>query len=933
MEQENENLNDLVSGQEFLTEQKIVIGGGTEDDPESLNEFDNTLTEKARGKKKREVALVFDRYYEKTPRTFLLLAGKVLFCCALCVCSMMFVLTNFDMPIDLTAAAFICFGCTAAFSTLFLFVRKSIAIPVAILACSVVVWHNRDPFWEKLSYFIDAMILQLDGRLLQTRETITHTELLATDGENFIKPKYAPEIMFGIALVCVLFSLIVSASMFKRPHFLPIVVPFLAMWAPRMIAERMVFNPWVIPAAALYAGALAMTISHKDGLAIRQGFTHSYRGIVARNEHLFDLRTENAAYFRKIGLRGAYNSKYFSLAVCSIALFLAAALTANAITASSRGIDYTKLYDYVKNLGSIGSGVTSPFKDGPVSEYFTNPEKTEFEQGAGLSITNPGKGEQEIMRVKNSGTLPIYMRGDIGMEFNGKGWTSPAAKEPQKWTESGLGEVFRPLELEALMSFGELAPYIEKAELSVDYLCDTSVVFAPAYIDYYDSYLDSELFTVRADFVIRTTDKAGKLGSMRGNVRTPRYIGVDEADRATALEGVSAVMEKASFSEVFSWVCDELAGENFTELYRRYVYGSYMDVPEQYREPISQYIDDNLLDMISVSNVYEYGNFNLNARYSAACAVADYLRDNYDYSLNARVNARNPVMSFLNETKSGHCALYASAMTLIMREMGIPARYCTGFVARPTDGGSTVLRSKNLHAWCEVYLDELGWVTFDPTSSVSVEEAINGITSDPDSSSSTSESDPSSEPSSSSESSDSSSETSSESSSPTSRDSSPGDGTFDPGSDMAVVEEKIDVMPYVLTILAILAGIALIAFIIYRIRKFDKNAKKAMKRFYTAENPQSVYARLLAVLRLCKLTPNGGELSGEFFKRAGRELGCNIAKRRELLEMLAFGSGELSDTEKAQLGRLLEKIFAAADKKLGLIGKVKLRIIMLTKRY
>ncbi len=84
MEQENENLNDLANGQEFTKGQKIVIGNTDEDDPESLNEFDNAVagTVKGRGRKKREVALVYDRYYEKSPRTFLLLAAKVLFCFA-----------------------------------------------------------------------------------------------------------------------------------------------------------------------------------------------------------------------------------------------------------------------------------------------------------------------------------------------------------------------------------------------------------------------------------------------------------------------------------------------------------------------------------------------------------------------------------------------------------------------------------------------------------------------------------------------------------------------------------------------------------------------------------------------------------------------------------------------------------------------------------
>lgn len=310
-------------------------------------------------------------------------------------------------------------------------------------------------------------------------------------------------------------------------------------------------------------------------------------------------------------------------------------------------------------------------------------------------------------------------------------------------------------------------------------------------------------------------------------------------------------------------------------------------------------------------------------RYGAASSVADHLRENYVYSLNARINQRDPVMSFLNDTKSGHCALYASSMTMIMRSLGFPARYCTGFVAKSTGSEGEVLHSKNLHAWCEVYFNELGWVTFDPTSSVSVEAALNGGRPD-----SGSESSDSSGSSSYSYPDNSDTKETDEESSSDSVDS----GYYDGSSNMTVGGKKVNIMPYVLTISGIIAGIVLMVFVIYRIRRFDKNAKKAMKRFYTADNSQSVYARLLAALRLCKITPNGGELTGDFFKRAGKELGCAVYKHTDLLEKLAFGGGELSDTEKATLARLLEKIFAAANKKLGIIGRIRLRIIMTSKK-
>lgn len=918
MEQENENLNDLTSGNE--SSQKIISGSA--DDPESLNEFDNAVagTVKGHGKKKRDVALVYDRYYEKTPATFLILGAKVLFCCALCVCSMMFVLNNFDMPIDLFMAGMVCFCCTAVFSTLFIFVRKSAVIPAAVLVCSVIVWHNRETLTEKLSWFMDAMTLQLDGRLLQTVDLITNKGLHVSGSGELVNSLYADKLVFGIVLLCVLYSLAVSAFMFRKPHFIPLLVVFLIMWAPRMIAERLLFNWWLIPTAALFAGALAMTISNRDGLAIRQGFTHSYRSIAVRNERLFNMRTENSAYLRRTSLRGAYNSKYFSLAVCSTALFLAAIISANAIAGNSSGLDYTELYKFVIELLHSDTGIRSPFKTGPVADYFATVGDGDFSQGAGLSITSPGNDEQDIMLVKNFGTLPIYLRGDIGMELDGSNWTSPIGGVPPEWEENGLNETFTPNELPRLFSVQGMGNYIETEELSIDYLCDTDVVFTPAYIDYYNSYLDNERFTVHGDFAIRTTEKAGKLGSVRGYAYTPVYLGVEGTEWDNVAEAVRAAVNSAEYEwdvtySSYTDMSSDYTSDSYDEMYSDYVYDTYMSIPDRLREPIAQFIVDNLMDISEVSDISLYGADDTETRYRAALAIANYLRDNYTYSLDARINERDPVMSFLNDVKSGHCALYASSMTMMLRKLGIPTRYCTGFIAPPTDDAGKVLRSKNLHAWCEVYLDELGWVTFDPTSSVTIDLILNGGSPDdpvfsdrPDFSDDD--------------------EITEETTEETNEDS--GEGSDSSG--MIAVDEKTNIMPYLLTILGIIAVIALIVFVIYRIRRFDKNAKKAMRRFYTAEDTRSVYSRLLAVLRLCGIIPNGGELTGDFFKRAGRELSCPVFKHEELLEKLAFGSGVLSDVEKAEIAGLLEKIFAAADKKLGIIGKIRLRMIMTSKK-
>lgn len=71
---------------------------------------------------------------------------------------------------------------------------------------------------------------------------------------------------------------------------------------------------------------------------------------------------------------------------------------------------------------------------------------------------------------------------------------------------------------------------------------------------------------------------------------------------------------------------------------------------------------------------------------------------------------------FLLREKKGYCTYFATAMTLLCRISGIPARYVTGYVACPQNGQATVTGA-DAHAWTEIYLNGFGWLTVDATPS------------------------------------------------------------------------------------------------------------------------------------------------------------------------------------------------------------------------
>ena len=78
---------------------------------------------------------------------------------------------------------------------------------------------------------------------------------------------------------------------------------------------------------------------------------------------------------------------------------------------------------------------------------------------------------------------------------------------------------------------------------------------------------------------------------------------------------------------------------------------------------------------------------------------------------------RDFINFFLLENKQGYCTHYAAAGTILARYLGIPARYCEGYLVDPTnaDGTTIQLTDRQSHAWCEIYLDGYGWTPFEMT--------------------------------------------------------------------------------------------------------------------------------------------------------------------------------------------------------------------------
>ncbi len=104
--------------------------------------------------------------------------------------------------------------------------------------------------------------------------------------------------------------------------------------------------------------------------------------------------------------------------------------------------------------------------------------------------------------------------------------------------------------------------------------------------------------------------------------------------------------------------------------------------------------------------------------YDQAAAIERFLRQ-YSYNLEIKPAPRgvDPVEYFLFESQEGYCDYYASAMALLARSVGLPARLGVGYLAQPADEqGVQTVSQLNAHSWAEIYLGAYGWIEFEPTA-------------------------------------------------------------------------------------------------------------------------------------------------------------------------------------------------------------------------
>ena len=134
----------------------------------------------------------------------------------------------------------------------------------------------------------------------------------------------------------------------------------------------------------------------------------------------------------------------------------------------------------------------------------------------------------------------------------------------------------------------------------------------------------------------------------------------------------------------------------------------YLELPEDFSDRVRAQAEE----IVAAANAQ--------TPYEKALALQNYFRDPtlFSYSLDVtKGHSASRIEDFLFEIRAGYCEQFAGSFAAMARSIGLPARVAVGFTPGEFDPSITAYRvnGKNAHAWPEVWMEDIGWLRFEPT--------------------------------------------------------------------------------------------------------------------------------------------------------------------------------------------------------------------------
>ena len=300
-------------------------------------------------------------------------------------------------------------------------------------------------------------------------------------------------------------------------------------------------------------------------------------------------------------------------------------------------------------------------------------------EGELLRDTAPNKTQETALQVKTEQSGELYLRGFVGERFDGSRWTELPNRTVAQY--SGL---FYWLHQYGFSSAAQPLLALRQAGINAEQTVQVTSVSACeryAFLPWGGS--SAELFDPDElhDSVWLADGKAAA-------AQVPAY----EKSSLFNAQNVIASQPKTDYL-------------NCERAYAAFVYGTMLDVPEPVRAVFQRQIDVQsdaaLADKI--------------------CFVLDWLGACAQTASPQPFSGDDAIVWFLEQSKSGSDAAFATAAALMLRYLGVPARYAEGYYVSASAGETNVKKS-DARVWTEYYLDGVGWVPLETVPDRAQEE-------------------------------------------------------------------------------------------------------------------------------------------------------------------------------------------------------------------
>lgn len=313
-----------------------------------------------------------------------------------------------------------------------------------------------------------------------------------------------------------------------------------------------------------------------------------------------------------------------------------------------------------------------------------------------------GESNELVMTLKSERAMRtnVYLVGKVYNHFESDGWK---AEQKESLTDRYIDTV-QTASAAALFGEEALNSYVQETELEICYEnIATDYLFAPM----------KTYRLVEKNRLVGAKTGTGSLHFLKkkryGSKFTVGYCQLNRGDQVfwdlLETEIVYDKMKEDQRVAKMKLLSDKKITQKDIEQYQKRCYENYTEIPVLSPE-VKAYVDE-------VTKDAKTGPQRLRA--------IEKELSSYEYNLSAGhmpdtvVDAGSFLDYFLLESRRGYCTHYATAFILLARVQGYPARYVEGYCVPMAGKKQMDVTSDMAHGWPEVYFDDIGWISFEPT--------------------------------------------------------------------------------------------------------------------------------------------------------------------------------------------------------------------------